>query len=168
MGRQAEYDKAALAAVVERQRGVITRGQALACGLTRSAVSHRVKDGGRWRTVLPGVYLTTGGELAGKQRVMAAILYGGPAIAVTGPAALSYYSIPGNSAGVIDLLVPLGCRRQDAGFVRLHRTSVVPERLFQDGPVRVVLPARAIADTARQLTDVSAVRAVVAAGVQRG
>src|ERR1700722_5565629 len=168
MGHLAQFDNAALDRLLTRQHNVIKRSQALACGLTENALRHRIRPGGPWQTLLPGIYLTTQGVPTGKQRVAAAFFYPGSAIAVTGPAALTYYSVPAGCGSDIDILVPLGCRRMNSGFARLHRTSVVPERLYSDGAVRVVLPARAVADTARQLTHLRDVRAVVAGGVQRG
>ncbi|HEY7325736.1 MAG TPA: hypothetical protein VH520_13020 [Streptosporangiaceae bacterium] len=116
--------------------------------------------------MLPGVYLCGGGNLAPEQRVIAALLYAGSAIGVTGPAALAYYGIPAKRTEFVDVLVPLRNRRKDAGFARLRRTAVEPGVLCQDGVTRYVRADRAIADTARQLTDIADVRAVVAAGVQ--
>jgi len=68
----------------------------------------------------------------------------------------------------IDVLVPAGRQRHSTGFVRLHRTKRLPPRFEASGPVRLVPAARAVADTTRLLTDVRAVRAVVADAVQRG
>jgi hypothetical protein len=65
------------------------------------------------------------------------------------------------------VLVPLVSRRGDAGFVRLHRKASTP-KVFVAGIVRYALPARAVADAARQLEDAAEVRALVAATVQRG
>lgn len=168
MGRLAQFDDAALARLLTRQRNVISRSQALACGMSEKAVRHRLRTGGTWQTLLPGIYLTTQGVPTGKQRVMAAFLYPANAIAVTGPAALSYHSIPAGNGDAIDILVPMECRRLDYRFARLHRTSLVPDRTYADGLIRVAMPARAIADTARQAGSFSEVRAVVAGGVQRG
>jgi hypothetical protein len=64
--------------------------------------------------------------------------------------------------------VPLANQRGNAGFARLWRTTVEPGVLFRDGVVRYVPLDRAIADTARMLADIAAVRAVVATAVQRG
>ncbi len=117
--------------------------------------------------MLPGVYLASQGVPTAKQRVTAAYLYAGKAIAITGPAALAWYSLPSVRSDEVDVLVPLECKRKDVRFARLHRTSVVPE-CGREGAVRYASPPRAVADTVRQLANFADVRAVVAGGVQRG
>ncbi len=98
---------------------------------------------------------------------MAALLYAGPASVITGPAALSHHRIRGPAAEHIDVLLPDSRRRRDAAFVRLHRTSRMPDRVWRFGPLRYALPARAVADAARDLDSLRDVRAVVADAVQR-
>lgn len=166
MPRLAQYDRAEMERVLRKQRRLIERQQALACSMSAKAISYRTRPAGPWHIVLPGVYLCGGGNLAPEQRVIAALLYAGSAIGVTGPAALAYYGIPAKRTEFVDVLVPLRNRRKDAGFARLRRTAVEPGVLCQDGVTRYVRADRAIADTARQLTDIADVRAVVAAGVQ--
>ena len=56
MTRKAQYDHAALAKTLDAQQYVISRAQALACGLTIGALRHRTRPGGPWRILLPGVY----------------------------------------------------------------------------------------------------------------
>jgi hypothetical protein len=46
-------------ALVEQQAGVVSHGQALACGMSASTVRRWVREG-RWRRVRPGVYLVGG------------------------------------------------------------------------------------------------------------
>jgi hypothetical protein len=41
---------------LDAQQYVISRAQALACGLTIGALRHRTRPGGPWRILLPGVY----------------------------------------------------------------------------------------------------------------
>jgi very-short-patch-repair endonuclease len=134
--------------------------------MTEGAIRYRIRAEGPWQTLLPGVYLTSTGAPTAKQRVIAAYLYAGKAIAVTGPAALAWYSLPSVRTDQVDVLVPLACYRKDVQFARLHRTSVVPD-CAREGIVRYAAPARAVADTVRQLADFADVRAVVAGGVQR-
>jgi hypothetical protein len=74
----------------------------------------------------------------------------------------------GSAVEVIDVLVPVGRQRVSAGFARLHRTARMPVRTSSAGPLRLTLVPRAVADTARQLTELRDVRAVVADAVQLG
>jgi hypothetical protein len=87
---------------------------------------------------------------------------------LTGPAALRRHGLPPGRGEAVDVLVPQTVRRVDAGFARLHRTARLPETVCTAGPARFVLPARAVADTVRGMTDLREVRAVVAGAVQRG
>lgn len=167
MGRLSQFDSAALQRITDRQCGVLSREQALACALTVGAIRHRIRPGGPWQVVLPTIYCTRQGPLTARQRAVAAWLYAGTPTAITGPATLSWYSLPGPRSDAVDVLVPLNCKRADTQFVRLHRTSV-PTKCVREGIVSYATPARAIADTVRQLGDFSEVRAVVAGGVQRG
>jgi hypothetical protein len=168
MGRLSSFDTAALAALLARQHDVVRREQVLACSMTKTALRHRIRADGPWRVVLPGVYLTNRGEMTTRQRAAAAYLYAGPGMAVTGRAALVRHGIVREPGDVVDVLVKSDCRRQSIGFVRLHRTGIEPNVAFHDSAVCYAPPARAIADTVRQLSDLNEVRAIVAAGVQRG
>jgi len=166
MGRLSQFDAEALTRRLGRQSGVISRSQAMNCRMTAPAIRHRIRADGPWQTILPGVYVTSQGVPTAKQRVTAAWLYAAEAIAVTGPAALAWYSLPSVPSKDVDVLVPAECKRKDALFARLHRTCLVPD-CGREGIVRYASPARAIADTVRQLADFADVRAVEAGGVQR-
>ena len=168
MGKLCSFDESALERLISRQHGVVSRQQAYDCALTESALRHRARPGGPWQAVLPGVFLTCTGDITAQQRAAAAYLYAGPGMAVTGRAALAWHGIARDSADVVDVLVALACRRQSTGFARLHRTQLEPRVACQDEAVCYVPPARAIADAARLIDDPAEVRAIVAAGVQRG
>jgi hypothetical protein len=163
-----ETSRTALAALVREQHNVITRVQALACGLTADAIKYRIRAEGSWRPVLPGVYLMSNGTLTSQQREVAALLYGGPASVVTGPAALRRYRVSIPEPSVIDLLIPTCQHRQSQSFARVQRTHRMPEQHCVEGPFRWVLPARAVADMARGMPGLADVRAVVAKVVQGG
>jgi hypothetical protein len=152
------------------QYGVIARAQALQCGLTPRALQHRTRPGGPWQRVLPGVYVTTTGDPTFDHQCMAALLYAGDGSMITGLAALRRYQI-GPQRGrraPIQVLIPAARRRASGDFVAVERTTRMPRRFSADGPIQYALPARAAADAARVLTDLGAVRAVVAGVVQRG
>ena len=161
-------DRDALIRALDRQRDVITREQALAVGLTRHALEHRLRSGGSWRSLLPGVYVAATGTPTIVQQEMAAILYAGRGSVITGLAALRQHRIRGPATEVIDVLIPASRRRKDGEFVRVHRTTRMPKRIWQFGPLHYALPARAVADTVRHLTSLRDVRAIVADAVQRG
>lgn len=164
----ATYDRRALAGLLARQYGVIARGQVLACGISPSVLRHRTREGGPWRIVLPGVYLTHTGMATDDQRDMAALLHGGPRSVLTGLAALRRHSGQARRTEMIDVLVPATTTRRDAGFARFHRTSRLPDRVCVAGEISFALPPRAVADAVRGLTDLREVRAIVSSVVQRG
>ncbi len=159
---------AALDGLLTTQHRVVARSQALAAGMTEAALRHRIRDGGPWQVLLPGVYLAVTGTSTVAQRHVAAVLYAGPASVVTGAAALRRYGIRTPATGFIDVLVPVQRRRSDSGFVRLHRTARMPSPVMTDGAVRYAPSARAVADATRLLTSLRDVRAVIADAVQRG
>jgi hypothetical protein len=167
MAPSTRLNRDALDRILEQQLGVITRRQSLAVGLTGHALDHRLRVGGPWQHLLPGVYLTATGSPRYLQKEMAALLYAGPEGVITGPAALSRHHIRAEPSDLVDVLVPLSRQRRDVSFVRLHRTGRIPQRVYSVGPLRFAWPARAVADTVRDLTSLRDARAIVADAVQR-
>jgi hypothetical protein len=168
MAPSTRIDRDALVRALDQQLDVITRSQAVAAGLTRHALQHRLRLGGPWRALMPGVYLAATGTPTVLQQEMAAMLYAGRGGVVTGLAAVRQHHIRGPAAEFIDVLVPASRKRQDAAFVRLHRTARLPRQVWSLGPLHYALPARAVADAARGLASLRDVRAMVADAVQRG
>jgi hypothetical protein len=119
MGRKSLFDQDALAVVLMNQNGVITRGQARDCGMSRHGLEHRVRVGGQ-----------------------AALLYAGPGSAITGPAALALHHVAARQIVVVDVLIPEERKRRSLEFVRVHRTSRMPNSLFRMGEVGYVPLAR--------------------------
>jgi chorismate-pyruvate lyase len=168
MGRIALFDQAAVDELLDQQYGLITRRQALDRRITRAALAHRLRECGTWQVLLPGVYLSCTGRPTGPQRLVAALLYAGPDSAITGPAALAAHGIRGPESADVDVLVPVACQRQSIRFVRLHRSSRMPDAIQSVGPIRYAPAVRAVADAARGAQALSEVRAIVAGAVQRG
>ena len=79
MARTTRLDRDALDRLLIQQLDVIARSQALAVGLTDNALRHRLRPGGPWRALLPGVYMAATGAPTTLQQEMAALLYAGPA-----------------------------------------------------------------------------------------
>ena len=87
---------------------------------------------------------------------------------LTGPAALRQQGVRVPSTELIDVLVPASAKRQSVSFVRMHRTTRLPDQTFIVDGVRWALAVRAVADTARGEYELREVRALVADAVQRG
>jgi hypothetical protein len=149
------------------QHGVLSRSQALACGVTASGLQHRLRPGGPWRRLLPGIYLTATGAPTQEQLATAALLHGGPDSVITGTAALRNYAIRVPDSRTIDVLVPARRQAISTGFVTLSRTWRMPRQWTVDGFLRFALAERAVADTVRRLPELADVRAVVASAVQQ-
>jgi hypothetical protein len=167
MARSRTLDQAALARLLRTQHQVVSRDQALACGMTDSTRKYRLRPGGPWQTLLPGVYLTVTGTATTDQREMAALLHAGPAGVITGHAALRRHRITAASPEIVDVLVPAKVRSGSSSFVRICHTRRMPEVVCVEGEIRFVATPRAVADAARELGSFREVRAVVASAVQR-
>jgi hypothetical protein len=167
MRRESDADRA-VAAVLRKQGGLITRTQVLAAGWSVATLRHRIRPGGPWQAVLPGIYLGSNGPLADGQREIAAVLHAGPGCVLTGPAALRHQGVRVPATDIVDVLVPMPTKRQSVDFVRMHRTARMPDQTFVLNGIRWALAARAAADTARGEHDLREVRALVAGAVQRG
>lgn len=158
-----------LSNLLDNQFAVVSRAQLLGLGMSEDAAQYRIRAGGPWQVLLPGVYLGVTGAPSLLQKEMAALLYAGQRSVITGPIALFHHGIRGSSdLDSIDVLVPADRQRRSTAFVRVHRTTRMPERIASTGPVRFALTPRAVADTVRQLTSLRDVRAVTADAVQLG
>jgi hypothetical protein len=149
------------------QRGVLSRTQALSA-FTPSALQHRIRPGGQWQRLLPGVYLTTTGEPTWDQRQMAAMLYAGQDSLITGLTALRNYKIRAPETDEVDVLVPASRQRTSRDFAVLHRTRRMPDRETCDLALRFAPVSRAVADAVSGLSELPDARTVVASAVQQG
>ena len=155
-----------LSRTLAAQYQVISRQQALKCGVPRSTVTTWCRSNKKWQKLLPGVYLAVTGTPASDQRMVAAMLYAGKSSVITGSAALRLHRLRPRGPDIVDVLIPWTARRQNVGFVRIHRTRRMP-RMYRTGVVLFAAPARAVADASRLLTSLDDVRAMVADAVQR-
>jgi hypothetical protein len=172
-----KLDREWLRQVLGKQHDVISRGQALDCGMTDTALRYRTRADGPWQTLLRGVYVAQTGPPTVDQLDMAAQLYAGPDSVITGLAALRRLRLrrlgPRTpelrtlETGQVDVLVPAARQRRTSGFARILRTTRMPERWCIDGELRFTLAARGVADAARGMTELREVRALVADSVQQ-
>ena len=168
MAKTVQLDEDALLERLAAQHGVISRAQAAACGMTPGTLRHRVRPGGPWQALLPGVYLAKTGAPGRDQLAMAALLHAGRGERDQRASRVIEAGARVPHTDVVDVLVPASRIRQDGPFVRVHRTRLMPQRVCYCGPVEYTMVPRAVADAARWLTDARAVRGIVADAVQRG
>lgn len=166
MPRLSAYDIAQLRQILRAQHQVVTRAQALECGIPHATVDRRAATGGPWQKLLPATYLTVTGRPTAEQCQVAALLYGGPDSVITGPAAIRLHRLRSPGPDAIDVLIPWAVKRQSTGFVRIHRTTRMPG-FYTTGPIRFARVGRAVADAAHGFTSLDDVRAVLAEAVQR-
>ena len=161
------YDRAELAKVLHYQHGVITRLQALACGMSEKAIRHALRKPNGWRAMLPGVYLTVSGEPTTDQRDAAALLYAGPGSLLTGAAAIRRHGLPSGNLDVVDVLIRETVQRKSMAFVRILRTTRMPDRHRSENGIRFAYLPRAIGDAVRGLRDFREVEAIVCMAIQQ-
>jgi predicted transcriptional regulator of viral defense system len=168
MSSQDRRDRTPAERLAASQYGVLSRTEAGACGLTPRMVNYRIRPGGPWQRLLPGVYLVQTGEASRDQLLMAALRYAGEGSLITGLAALRRYDLRVPVTRTVDVLVPHSRRRASSGYVMVHRTTRLPQRYSADGPIRYAPVARAVTDAAPGLSRIGDVRAIAAGAVQQG
>lgn len=147
--------------LVLAQHGIVTREQALGAGMTRSALNWRIRRGGPWQTLLPGVYATFTGPVLDVHRWQAALLYGGEGAALTSWPALILAGIDRTlRGGSVPVLIPHDRRRRSLPGVTALRTRRPPTVWHRSG-LALADPTRSLADACRLERDIDAVRALV-------
>ncbi|MFC4950904.1 hypothetical protein ACFPFQ_46395 [Pseudonocardia sp. GCM10023141] len=133
-------------------KGVIRARTLAELGIAESTIYARCRDGGPWRRLLPGIILLTNGVPTIDQKVVAALLLGGPDAIVTGLEACRRHGVRRGPRGIgeIQILVPHTRQVRTIGFVHVERTSRLPVPIVRDG-VPLAPVARASIDAARRL-----------------
>jgi hypothetical protein len=165
--RPTKLPNRALDQLLNEQCEIVTRSQALACGLSDNYLRSRVRPGGPWKVILPGIYLAHNGLLTVGQREVAATLHAGAGSVITGRAALARQGVRVPHSDLVDVLIPHDRIRLSTEFVKVHRTKRMPTRVWRTDGLLWAPTARAVADATRSQTDLRAVRAIVADAVQR-
>ncbi|MEJ2862494.1 type IV toxin-antitoxin system AbiEi family antitoxin domain-containing protein [Actinomycetospora flava] len=138
-----------LAALLRRQDGVVSRAQALACGLSRAAIKHRLARG-IWTLLWPGVYLSAAHALGPRARLRAASLWLGGSATLIGAGAAWWWRLLDEPPEVLRFAVPADRRVRSRRGVRVVRRVVLGRRSTVDG-VPVVSKAYAVVDAAAEL-----------------
>lgn len=108
----------------EHQDGVISRAQALAFGLSASAIATRLRRG-HWQRMLPGVYATFSGGPARRGQLWAAILRAGPRAVLSHRTAAELWGLIAEPSASIHVTVPSGIPVTRVPGVVLHYSGRV-------------------------------------------
>ena len=133
-----------------RQRGVLTRAQALDAGLTSKAIAVRLRSG-RWQRLHTGVYATFSGEPSHDAQLWAAVLRAGPAAALSHQTAAELYGLLSVPADMIHVTVPSGSQISRPCGVAVHYSG----RLEQSRHPMLTPPRTRVEDTVLDLIEVS-------------
>lgn len=102
-----------------RQHSVISRGQAISCGMTPAGIRHMLETG-RWERVHPNVYASAGVEWSWKRSLMAACLWATDALA-SHRAAGALWNLDGCDKQNVEILA-VRCSSPSPRGVIVHRT----------------------------------------------
>lgn len=132
--------------VAARQDGLLHREQALANGMTSSAIARRTGSGA-WTIVLPRVYLLDGAGLTWTRRTRAASLWAGARSALSHQTAATLWRLEGFPSAAVCVTTTRGLRA--ASGISVHRaSSLEPADVEPVDGMAVTTPARTLLDLA--------------------
>lgn len=145
------HGDAAIAALADRQHGVIAHRQLVDLGYGARAIENRVATA-RLHPVHKGIYAVGRRSLAPKGHVMAAALACGPNAVISHRSAAALWELRPTDQIRIDVTVP-GGSRQNRSKIRVHRTR--KPLCLEDIAQRDNIPATSVARTILDLAPIS-------------
>ncbi|HEY8502320.1 MAG TPA: type IV toxin-antitoxin system AbiEi family antitoxin domain-containing protein, partial [Solirubrobacterales bacterium] len=126
VGKSAKVDLA-IGRVAGEQHGIVTTRQLIAAGLTRAAISKRVRAG-RIYPVHRGVYSVGHANLSEESRWMAAVLACGRGTVLSHGSAAVHWGLLRPLGGPVDVTVPTQNGRKRRSGIRIHRCPSIGEQ----------------------------------------
>jgi hypothetical protein len=149
-----------VATLAQTQHGVVSGGQMVDLGLSRSGIGHRVRMG-RLHRVMSNAYAVGHARLSREGRWMAAVLTAGPGAALSHASAASHWELRRGSSPAIDVTIPSRAGRRPRHGLRIHRSGRLrPKDVTTHDEIPVTTPARTLLDIAEQIPRGSLERAV--------
>jgi hypothetical protein len=136
--------------ILHRQAGVITRGQALAAGLSTGAIEDRLRRR-RWRPLHPQVYLAAGCPRSGEVAVRAAVLWAGADAVLGGAAAAWWHGLLADPPRTVGVIVPARRLRRAPPGIRVRCRRLAAADRAEERGLRVAAPALAVLEAAVEL-----------------
>jgi len=143
---------------------VITIAELRAQGMTNHAIATRCRPSGPWQRILRGVVLMSAARPTRRQRLRAAIAYGGPDSVVSGVDAMRAHGVDVPPSPDVLVLVPGRRRLSSSAYLTVERTSRSPRPVILGDLPYAPLP-RAVLDAARRAADHGQLRALLTAAV---
>jgi hypothetical protein len=134
--------------VARFQAGVVSRQQALRSGMSRSAITSKVRCG-RWRQIYHGVYATFSGAVGRDAQLWAAVLYAGKGAQLSHETAAEVNGLTERQSRLIHVSIPADRRVSPPNGVEIHLSAyldlkarfprgVVPHTLVEETIVDLV------------------------------
>lgn len=138
-----------IARISDRQHGLITRAQAIACRATRGEIRWRVSVG-RWEAVYPGIYRLAGTQRTWRQDALAACLHFGLGTAVSYRSAAHLRGIIAFGRRTLEITVPRSRNRRGPPRLTIHSEpgGIPLEDISEIDGIPVTKPARTLLDLA--------------------
>jgi hypothetical protein len=148
-GKRSEHlaDRA-IGEVARRQRGVITRGQLIALGVTADHIEYRLRVG-RLHPLHRSVYATGHAPLTRDARFTAAVLAAGPGAALSHRAAAQHWGLPVAGRGPVDVTV--GRSRRPQQGIAFHRATLPADEVTAHEGIPTTTVPRTVFDLAADL-----------------
>lgn len=108
--------------VARFQAGVVTRQQALRAGLSRNAITSKVRRQ-RWRQMYHGVYATFTGPVSREAQLWAAVLYAGKGAQLSHETAAELNGLTERRSRLIHVTIPANRRVRPAKGLQIHLSA---------------------------------------------
>jgi very-short-patch-repair endonuclease len=112
--------------LIELQRGVLARWQALAVELKPTTINSLLRSG-RWQPLQRGVYATFSGRPSRDAELWAAVLRAGPQAVLSHQTAAELDALTSKRSPLIHVMVPGSARVDPIAGIRLHRSERLAE-----------------------------------------
>ncbi|MFR9801740.1 hypothetical protein ACL02T_05460 [Pseudonocardia sp. RS010] len=140
----------AVAALLRRQAGVISRAQARAAGLSADAIDRKLA-GRHWVPLHPRVYLDRSHRPTDEARVRAAVLWAGDGAVLSGLAAAWWHGVAPALAGEIAVTVPRRRSPRNRPGVTVRRRDLTDDDRASRHGVPVTAPPLAVLEAVVEL-----------------
>jgi very-short-patch-repair endonuclease len=152
-----------VAALAERQHGVVSRAQLAEIAFGRDTIDRRVAAG-LLHPVHRGVYAVGHRRLTREGAWMAAVLAAGPGAVLSHRSAAALWGIRNTDRAAIEVITDRHCRRPG---IQAHRGVLAPDEIDRERGIPVTTPARTLLDLAEVINPDQLERAINEAEVRR-